>query len=289
MLAHFSPIPVATHRTTTMRRQGMLAAVGCVIFVNGAIAADGKKPTPVAPEVQAVALRNELQSTELAVRLAAVRSLAHHKAAPFLVPELTVALKDGDGEVREWAATVLGSQGAASVGAVPQLIAQLQTDSANKAREAAARALGRIGKAAPAERRAVPALERAATDDADSVTRVVSLGALALIEPDAPGRIAAIVPYLQHDDALTRMKGAHALGYLLDKAQSTGPAIADVLRRATDPYQRGYVARSLGQIGAKDQLPVLLEEYARETDQRAQGEMRGAIKRLGGTVPKATK
>ena len=270
------------------------ALVLCVVFVGSNVgigtAADGppagKSKGPLIE--QAAALRMALLSPDPAVRVEAVRALPHNAAARLLRPELLAALKDSNGEVREWAATVLGPQGADAVDAVTQLIVQLQSDSVNKARETAARALGRIGKATPTERRAIPALEKAATDDADSVVRVVALGALALIEPDSRARIDAVAAYLTHADPLTRMKAAHSLGYLMEKAQSSGPAIARVLQQATDPYQRGYVARSLGQIGAKDQLPILLAEFDNETDPRSQGEMRGAIRRLGGVLPKTT-
>lgn len=270
---------------TITRHAGLLVALTSVVLANRVAPAEDKSQRKAPPDEQVARLRSELRSDDPAVRRSAVRSLPHSPAATALTPELIAALKDTDGEVREWAATVLGPQGAAAVAAVPQLIVQLQTDPVNKARETAARALGRIGKAVPTERRALSALEKAATDDADSVTRVVALGALALMEPEAPARVAAVGAYLKHDDALTRMKAVHALGYLLDKAHAAGPDFAHALQQATDPYQRGYIARALGQIGAKEQLPILLAEYAKETDPRAQGEMRGAIKRLGGTVP----
>jgi len=81
------------------------------------------------------------------------------------------------------------------------------------------------------------------------------------------------------------MKAAHSLGYLLERAQVAGPEIAKALQQATDPHQRGYLARALGQVGDRNQLPILLAELDRETDPTAQSEMRGAVKRLGGTPP----
>lgn len=270
---------------TIPRHAAVLATFISIVLVSPGTSAEDKSQRKAPPDEQIARLRTELRSDDPTVRRSAVRSLSHNHAAALLVPELSAALNDADGEVREWAATVLGPQGAGALDAVPQLIIQLQSDPLSKARETAARALGRIGKAVPTERRALSALEKAATADADSVTRVVALGALALMEPDGPGRVAAVAAYLKHEDALTRMKAVHALGYLLDKAHAAGPDMARTLQQATDPYQRGYIARSLGQIGAKDQLPILLAEYAKETDPRAQGEMRGAIKRLGGSIP----
>ncbi|MBL8828185.1 MAG: HEAT repeat domain-containing protein, partial [Planctomycetaceae bacterium] len=244
----------------------------------------GRKLSPAERRAQVQA---GLRHASAEVRQVAVHSLAHSDLADGLVEETIAALADSDAEVREWAATVLGPRGKLAESAVPKLIAQLQGDKVKQCRETAARALGRIGKATPDDRRAIPVLEQASAQDPDSVTRVVALGALALITPSDTARIAAVSKYLTHDDALTRMKAAHALGYLGDRSSAAAPAIARALQMATDPHERGYLSRSLGQIGDRAQLPVLLEEYGKERDERALGEMRGAIKRLGGMVPAA--
>ena len=81
-----------------------------------------------------------------------------------------------------WSATATGNLGATAAPAVPALIGQLQKDPSKEARETAARALGRIGKASKEERRAVPHLRTSAAKDADPVTRVVALGALAMMD-----------------------------------------------------------------------------------------------------------
>lgn len=242
----------------------------------------GRKLSPAERQEQ---VRAGLKNTHAQVRRIAVHSLAHSDIADALVNDTIAALGDSDAEVREWAATVLGPRGKLAESALPQLIQQLQTDPVKECRETAARALGRIGKAAPDNRRMMPALEQAATTDADSVTRVVALGALALIEPTNDVRIDAVRKYLSHDDSLTRMKAAHGLGYLGDRSTPAAAEIAQALQRAVDTHERGYLARALGQIGARNQLPVLLTEFAKERDERTLGEMRGAIKRLGGTVP----
>jgi len=247
-------------------------------------AADKKSKGPSVEE-QAVKLREDFNSTDPAVRRSAVRSMPHSPAASLLMPELFAALKDSDGEIREWAATVIGNQGEKAVGAVPQLIVQLESDPVKTTRETAARALGRIGKAVPTNRTMVGALAKASRDDADSVTRVVALGALLLMDPDNVQRRDAVRALLTHDDPLTRMKAAHALGYLADKAQIAAPEIARALQQATEPKQRAYLGRALGQVGDRKQLPILLAELERETDPTAQSEMRGAVKRLGGTPP----
>ena len=249
------------------------------------VRAADKKPPGTSVEEQADKLRADFKSTDPAVRRNAVSSMPHSPAASLLMPELFAALEDSDGEIREWAATVIGNQGEKSVGAVPQLIVQLESDPVKTTRETAARALGRIGKAVPANRTMVGALAKAARDDADSVTRVVSLGALLLMNPDDVERRDAVRAFLKHDDPLTRMKAAHALGYLSDKAKIAAPEIARALQQATDPKQRAYLGRALGQVGDRTQLSILSAELERETDPTAQSEMRGAIKRLGGTPP----
>jgi acetyl esterase len=244
----------------------------------------GRKLSPSERQAQVQA---GLQHQEAAVRRIAVHSLAHSDIADALSGATIAALDDSDAEVREWAATVLGPRGKLAEVAVPKLIAQLQNDKEKKCRETAARALGRIGKAVPDNRQAIPALEQAGAHDPDSVTRVVALGALALISPNDSARIEAVSKYLSSDDSLTRMKAAHALGYLGDRSTAAAPSIAKALTLAVDPHERGYLARSLGQIGDRAQLATLLAEFAKEKHEPALGEMRGAIKRLGGTVPAA--
>ena len=156
-----------------MRRVALLLALH---YDPAAAGAADKKAKGPSVEEQAAKLRADFQSTDPAVRRKAVSSMPHSPAASLLMPELFAALKDSDGEIREWAATVIGNQGEKAVGAVPQLIVQLQSDPVKTTRETAARALGRIGKAVPTNRTMVDALTKAARDDADSVTRVVALG-----------------------------------------------------------------------------------------------------------------
>jgi len=182
--------------------------------------------------------------------------------------------------VREAAATAVGNLGALAVPAVPDLLKQLDGDPQKQPRETAARALGRIGKAVKDERRAVAPLRRAAEKDDDPVTRTVALGALAMMDVDLPGQIAALRKFLHHDDALTRMKAAHALGMIGLPAKAAAPEIVAVLKRETDSHRRGYVARALGNTGDPASLPALVEALEKETYEGAKGEMRGAVDRL---------
>ncbi len=236
----------------------------------------GAEPTPE----QLAKARRELASTDVAVRREAIKHLIHSDLSAHLFPEMRVALKDADDEVRATAATAVGNLGAKAEPAIPALIAQLERDSFKEARETAARALGRVGKAVPTDRTAVKPLQKAATADADPVTRTVALGALAMIGEDVPGQVTALRKFLTHDEALVRMKASHALGMIGAPAKGAAAEIAAALEKETDAHRRGYVARALGNVGDADFLPALEKALKKETDPGAQGEMRGAIQKL---------
>jgi HEAT repeat protein len=146
--------------------------------------------------------------------------------------------------------------------------------------------LGRIGKAAPKEKSAIPPLETAAKEDPDPVTRTVALGALAMMEVSVDDQVTALRKYLHHDEGLVRMKASHALGMIGTRAKVAAPEIVEVLKKETDHHRLGYVARALGNTGDPASLDALYAAYAAETDAGAKGEINGAINRLGGKVAK---
>jgi HEAT repeat protein len=224
--------------------------------------------------------RADLKSTNVEVRREAIAHLIHSDLSAHLVPEMREMLKDNDGEVRATAATAVGNLGAKGAPAVPAIIAQLEKDTVKEARETAARALGRLGKAVPKDRSGVKPLQKAAAEDADPVTRTVALGALAMMGEDVPAQVTALRKYLHHDEALVRMKAAHALGMIGTPAKAAAPEIVVVLEKETDAHRRGYIARSLGNTGDPASLPALEKALKNETDPGAQGEMRGAIQKL---------
>jgi HEAT repeat protein len=226
--------------------------------------------------------RAGLKSDDVEVRRKTLGSLNHSDISDALIKEMLEMLKDKDGEVRSMAATAVGTHGQAALPGVPALIAQLKGDRHKEARETAARALGRIGKEVKTSRDAVEPLQQAAAKDSDPVTRVVALGALAMMDQDVPGQITALRKYLHHDEPLVRMKACHALGIV---AQAAAPEIIRVLEQETDAHRRGYIARSLGSTGDPESLPALYKALKKETDAGAKGEMRGAIARLGGKPP----
>ena len=237
------------------------------------------------PEERIAKLRSELKSTDAKVRLAAISSLIHSDLSHAMFAEMQAALKDEDGKVREAAATATGNLGAEAVPAISLLLAQLKQDTVKEARETAARALGRIGKAAPEARSMIEPLRVASVDDSDPVTRVVALGALSMLDDDTPARIAGLRKYLRYEDPLVRMKASHALGMIGLPAREAAPEIVKVLETEPDAHRRGYVARALGNTGDPASLPALYAALQKETDPGSQGEMRGAISKLGGKVP----
>ncbi len=256
-----------------------LSAILLAAVLSATAGASAAEPAGSAEE-RIVKVRADLKSDDVAVRKSAIGSLVHSDISPKLLAEMRVALDDRDGAVRSTAATAIGNLGAAAVPAVPQLVSKLKGDPFKEARETAARALGRIGKAAPDEKSLIGPLQVATQDDADPVTRVVAHGALAMIDVEVARQITSLRKYLHHDEALVRMKAAHALGMLGKAAKEAAPEIVAVLKLETDHHRRGYVARALGGTADPASLPALETALEQETDPGAQGEMRGAIARL---------
>ena len=238
----------------------------------------GAEPKPE----QLTKARAALKDASVEVRRTAIKDLIHSDLSEHLAKEMFECLKDSDGDVRSTAGSAIGNLGAKAEPAISALIAQMEKDSVKEARETAARALGRIGKASPANRTAVKPLKKAATEDADLVTRTVALGALAMMDEDVPGQVIALRKFLHDDEALVRMKAAHALGMIGVAAKEAAPEIIVVLEKETDGHRRGYVARALGNIGDAKSLPALQAALKKETEDAAKGEMRGAIQKLGG-------
>ncbi len=275
----FNPEPAAT--AASVRIACLLSGVLLLGVVSNVSAAD-----PAGKVAERLAkTRADIKSADPVVRRAAVGSLVHSDLSTTLTAEIHGALGDKDGEVRAFAATATGNLGAGSVPAIPALIKQLKSDPVKEARETAARALGRIGKAAPADKSAIAPLTAAGKDDADPVTRTVALGALALMDVQLSDQIAALRKYLHHDEGLVRMKASHALGMIGLPAKAAAPEIVKVLEQETDHHRIGYVARALGNTGDPASLPALYAALNKESDPGAQGEMRGAISKLGGKVP----
>src|SRR5438094_547290 len=126
-------------------------ALYCVLFavvVSSVDRTNAAEPAGSAEE-RIAKVKADLKSEDLAVRQAAIGSLVHSDISPKLLAEMRTALGDREGAVRSTAATAIGNLGKEAIPAIPQLLAGLKKDPFKEARETAARALGRIGKAAP--------------------------------------------------------------------------------------------------------------------------------------------
>ncbi len=130
--------------------------------------------------------------TESAQPLAALHGLAE-------------ALKGGDRDVRLVSVVVLGRVGPAAKEAVPALSEALQNDEYSAVREAAARALGRIGGEG-----AVFGLVGALRDGAPEVRRA-SAGALGMIGPEAKAAGPALAEALNDSSLWVRVAAEEAL------------------------------------------------------------------------------
>ena len=138
-----------------------------------------------------------------------------------------------------------------------------------RTRDRQPRALGRIGKAAQKERQAVPALRQTAAKDTDPVRASSPWGLCAMMEVDIADQVAALRKYLPHDSSLVRMKAARRAGVIGPAAKAAAPDIVTVLELSTDPHERGYIARALGNAGDPASLPALMKAIEKETDEGA--------------------
>lgn len=169
---------------------------------------------------------------------------------------------DGDGRVRQAAASSLGRLGDAS--AAPALIAALQ-DSSAPARFAAVRSLGALRA-----RAAVPALSALLADPDPSMRRTVAqeLGQIA-----DPASKEALTASLADADEGTRLEAAGALALMGDAAGR--PAALAGLQSA-DPLSRRRAALALARAGDAPALSSLDAAFAAEKDPATRSLLRDA-------------
>jgi hypothetical protein len=157
------------------------------------------RPEPlahVAPPPQAVETEVASPSVSDWLRLLASENDAAQQEAvaalsrlgPAAVPELIEALNEGDWQVRNQAAVVLGAIGPEAKDAVPALMDVLQDDD-KYFRSHGAMALGKIGSEA---RAAVPALIKLLQDDEEDVRREAA-AALGRIGPEAKEAVGPLL------------------------------------------------------------------------------------------------
>lgn len=171
------------------------------------------------------------------------------------VPALIEALKDGDKDVRSFAAEALGGIGKEAGPAAPALVEALK-DKEPGVRGSAAGALFALG---PEAKGAVPALI-VAFKDKDPGLRASAAWVLGGIGKQARPAIPVLIEALKDKEASVRARAAEALYEMGPEAKAAVPALTEALKDK-DPATRAGSAGSLGSIGpeAKGAVPALIE------------------------------
>jgi len=210
-------------------------------------------------------------------RATALRLLGELKD-PRALPVLVEAMKDPQPSVRGAAVSALGDLGDAH--AVPQLEEALQ-DTIPAVRTSAAISLGELG-----HRTASPALRRALSDTNPVVQAAVVSALLRLEEP-----IEVVMPSIggltHHNDPGTRSAIAKALGRAHGENRESAVAVLSELLGDPIPRPRIAAARSLGQIGGNDLIPVL-KRALHDEDDAVRATAGGALDRLLTATSRAT-
>jgi HEAT repeat protein len=193
------------------------------------------------------------------------------------LPVLVEAMKDPQPSVRGAAVSALGDLGESQ--AVSQLEEALQ-DTIPAVRTSAAISLGELG-----HKQVIPALRRALSDTNPVVQAAVVSALLRVGEP-----IGVVMPsvgeLIQHNDPGVRSAIAKALGRAHSENREGAVAVlADILG---DPIPRPRIAaaRSLGQIGGQDLVPVL-KRALHDEDDAVRATAGGALCRVYSAVGRA--
>jgi HEAT repeat protein len=175
--------------------------------------------------------------------------------------------------VRGMAAWALGRVGSAAESEIPLLSETMHSRGHLAVRRASVESLGNFGEAAKS---VVPQLVKLLDDD-DAATRVNTAIALWKIDRHAKA-VPALVEMLKSGDSPEPYLAATALGQMQSAAAAVAPALIDALH-STDGDIRRAAARSLGQLG-KAAFPALAQAKAlQDPDPEAR---RLVIESLGG-------
>ena len=209
------------------------------------------------PSTEAIdALLRALKDSSDDVRLAAAAALSTEGVPPeALVPGVHEALHDtAHADVREFAARVLGTFGAARGQPAVDALTEALTDPSPRVRAAAAEGLGRIGAGATS---AVPALATLSRDT-DVRSRVAALEALGRVTGSPDASVPALRQALADAEPAVRAAAASSLGGFRTQAAS---ASAELVRLLKDPDAgvRRSAVYTLGELGvsAPDVLAAL--------------------------------
>jgi HEAT repeat protein len=178
-----------------------------------------------------------------------------------VVPALAKAVGDADELVRITAVQTLGGMEQDARGAVDVLSKAAVNDKEVRVREAACKALGKLGTVGQA---AGPNLLRALSDS-DPRTRAAAAVALADVKADADTAVAGLSNALDDKDRLVRLSAETALGRV-DVTAKSAPRLGAVLRSDADPEVRRLAAQALLKFGAAAApvCDVLLDSASKE-------------------------
>jgi HEAT repeat protein len=208
-----------------------------------------------------------------------------------VVPALVKALGDADDEVREAAARALGRNVSAAFAQAREdkeeelpdydvarkaLTGRLESDEADRVREACADALGQIGTDAAGS---VRSLAKSLRNDKHAGTRTAAAGALRRMGREAMPAMNALEQAVadKKGDTLLRIHAAHALTQLGSDAKPSLPALKDVLADTkASRLLRRAVAEGLVRLGkdgasAAATLGAILEEKGPSEKKKVKG------------------
>jgi HEAT repeat protein len=178
-----------------------------------------------------------------------------------VVPSLAQAVGDADELVRITAVQTLSGMEQDARGAIDVLAKAAVSDKVASVREAACKALGKLGTVGQA---AGPSLLKALADS-EPRTRAAAAIALADVKADPESAVAALLKSLDDKDRLVRLSAATALGRI-DTTAKSASRLASVLRLDDDPEVRRLAAQALLQFGAiaAPACNALLESASKE-------------------------
>jgi HEAT repeat protein len=215
-----------------------LALFGFLVVLTGC----GKKE-PLHNGQPAAYWRQALVSTDAGARLEAANALAALKAKDS-VPDLMIALKDKDDQVRAAAAEALWSLGPDARDAVAALILLLKDKSAS-VRLNAAGALGDVGADVP---EALSAL-RETLKDRDADVRVQAATSLGRSRSEAV--VVDLIAALKDNTSRVRVAAAYALAEIGPGAKAALPTL-QAASKASDGDFRTAIAYAIAQIEGKE-------------------------------------
>ncbi|MDB5306595.1 MAG: repeat protein [Gemmataceae bacterium] len=188
------------------------------------------------------------------VRLAASEALCRRGSTA--VPALVAGLDDPHPGNRSTAAFILGRIGPAAGDAVPVLLRRATTDEDEDVREAAGRAVGRIGRDLPATVTELLAM----LESADDPSRIAAVRAVGFVGD--PRAVPPLIASLRHANAKVREEAADALGQM---GAGSAPAIPALIEALDDPAPevRGEAREAIEQLIRGGQVAVDADVVAR--------------------------